>query len=96
MESQKDERILVSRELVRVECECPSTDRWELAFDLDSLKLSMVGERGLDGRPRFGCFPLVVSELANRNTLGLIARNAKQGMKGAVRRLYAQFVIQNN
>jgi hypothetical protein len=81
---------------MRVEYECPSADYGELTFDLDSFKLSVVGENRLDGRPRFRHFPLVTSKLADRNTLCSVPRKPKQAVKRAVRGLYLQSVIQNN
>src|SRR5580658_2934212 len=95
MERENDQRIPGSRQSACVKHKRPSTGR-EFAVDLYSLKRAGTSESAFHRFPHVRGFPFVIPKLADRNTLRLIPRSPKCGVKGPIRRLHLQLGVDND
>src|SRR6185437_12207295 len=93
---QQDEGISVANQAARIQQEGAAPDVREIALELDDLELIVVRENRLQRRPQAGCFPIVVPEIAQGNTLRLLARSAEQVVESAIGSLNLQAGVEHD
>ena len=96
VERQKYRGIAVTRYPPCVEQNGPASDRRKIALDLKRLEFTIVGNDRPQRRPEAGRFPVLVSQIPERNALRFLARGSEHGIEGPVGRLHPQVGVQDH